>query len=325
MTSLSHILARRIGNPGSCDLIPPRQKIVVRMKGGLGNQLFIYAFARGLQLRTQVKLEFDLHSGFVRDSYKQRFWLKPFRGEVAVGGAWDSYRHPLGELRRKVVKQMNERLPLQLRRYVLDPEKDYRPEIANIIPDGLVYFDGYWESHRYFEDCEPLLRQELDMEAPAEPYNLHLAEFISGCEAIAVHARRLKSVPNSPGAKPNELHPQLTLDYYHQAVARIAGTCRNPRVFCFSDYPDWFQQHFKLGLPTTYIRYNHAGGDSASWKDLWLMRQCQHFVVANSSFSWWGAWLANRSGKKVIYPQPTSWNWVRNADMMPVSWEGRPA
>ena len=300
-------------------------KIIAQFKGGVGNQLFIYAFARSLQVRVGAELEFDLHSGFKSDRYRQKFWLLPFRLNIAGTCAWESFDHPFGKLRRKFVRFSEARRPLIHRRYIIDPGTYYNAAIANLDSDDVVYFDGYWESFRYFEDHESLLHAELQMEAPRERENLELAASIGECDAIAVHARRLKGVPNVSGARPNAEHPQLSLDYYLGAVEEIARHCRNPRVFCFSDYPEWFLEHFKPSVPVTFVAHNHHGGDASSWKDLWLMRQCRHFVIANSSFSWWGAWLAESPDKIVIYPEPVSWTWIRNMDMMPAGWRGQPA
>lgn len=299
-----------------------KMKIITRLKGGLGNQLFIYAFARALRARVGAELLFDLQSGFLRDRFQQRYWLAPFLVTVAAANTWESYVGGCGRIRRKIAQYTSVHRPLTRRGYVQEPDKCFCSEIANLNRDGTVYIDGHWESFRYFEDYESLLRAELTMQVPADRENERTAESIDSCDAIMVHARRLKGVPNAPGAKPDELHPQLSLDYYHRAVELISGRCRDPRIFCFSDYPAWFVEHFRPPMPVTYVTHNGAGGDATSWKDLWLMRRCRHFVIANSTFSWWGAWLAENASKMVVYPDPRGLVWRRNRDMMPWNWIG---
>jgi hypothetical protein len=123
--------------------------------------------------------------------------------------------------------------------------------------------------------------------------------------------------------------PRFQVGFRRAAIA-LREFCRElperREVFLLSLFLfPWAQirDRLRVAVPVTFVTHNF--GDERSYEDLWLMTRCRHFVLANSSFSWWGAWLSTRAGKRVIYPQPVSWTWVRNADMMPEAWEGRPA
>jgi hypothetical protein len=296
-----------------------RPTIVARLMGGLGNQLFIYAAARALALRNNAVLRFDLVSGFERDFYKQRNQLGHFDARVTPAVRHECMAGLAGRLRRKWNLKRNRNRPAARRDYVTDPIYHFSQEVCSSPVTRNIYLDGFWESWRYFADCEDQIRHNLRMEDPTEPENISLAEEIDACDAICIHGRRLKGVANSPSAKPREVQPQISAQYYERAIASLAADLRNPKVFCFADYADWWQSNLRIDVPAKFVGHNR--GDHNSWKDLWLMRRCRRFAIATSTFSWWAAWLSDAADKRVIYPEPTAWKWIRNADMMPPEWE----
>lgn len=281
--------------------------------------MFIYAAARALALRRQVPLLLDTISGFRGDSYRRRLQLHHFSLELPTANWWQRlwfsnrvFRYYAREKARTGA----------LTAYCVDPEDHYVPAIASHPLQGAVHLDGYWQSERYFSDTADHIRADFTIKSPLSPATLHLGSEIDDCDAICVHARRLHGRP-AGSTTPLATHPQVDMCYYEKAIAELSRGMAAPRVYCFSDLPDFFREHLRPRIPVTFVTHNT--GDERSYEDLWLMTRCRHFVLANSSFSWWGAWLSTRPGKRVIYPQPVSWEWVRNSDMMPATWEGRPA
>lgn len=293
---------------------------IIRIKGGLGNQLFIYAFGRSLALQTGGAVAFDLVSGFRRDPYKQRYSLEQFHVQSQPATRYECYDDVAGLIRRRVDRWAGRRGWNLGTRYVVDREDRFAPELTKITGAKQAYFDGYWQSPRYFESTEAALRAELQMEAPADAENRMLAHRMATCDAIAVHARRLRgqvelSVPTD-GALPTT---SLPLEYYRAAVDQLVRHATRPEIFCFADYPEWFSNLGCPDVPVTVVTHNRGYGNS--WKDFWLMRQCRFHVIADSTFSWWSAWLSERPGKRVVAPKLERWSWTANRDMLPSHWQ----
>lgn len=269
-------------------------KIIPRIFGGLGNQLFCYAAARRLVLLNHAELVLDDMSGFVRDhEYQRRYQLDHFN--IPCRKATPAERlEPLSRVRRYLRRAMNGRLPFEDRSYIQQEGIDFDPRLLTVKPRGTVYLEGYWQSEQYFKDVESSIREELTIIPPKDEINRAMAERIRGCQAVAVHMRFFDApqelgVNNAPG------------DYYARAVARMELLAPDAHFFVFSDQPA--AARARIPLPEDRITLvSHNQGDENACADLWLMTQCQHFIIANSTFSWWGAWLAGHAGKQVIAP-----------------------
>ena len=269
-------------------------KIIPRIFGGLGNQLFCYAAARRLALVNNAELVLDDVSGFVRDhDYQRRYQLDHFN--IPCRKATPVERlEPLSRVRRFLKRAMSRRLPFEERSYIQQEGIDFDPRLLVVKPRGTVYLAGYWQSEQYFKDVEPAIREELRIIPPTDEINRAMAERIRGCLAVVVHVRffdapQEQGMNNAPG------------DYYAHAVARMESLAPDAHYFIFSDQPAAARD--RIPLPEDRITLvSHNQGDENAYADLWLMTQCQHFIIANSTFSWWGAWLAANPAKQIIAP-----------------------
>ena len=272
----------------------PKTKIIPRILGGLGNQLFCYAAARRLALVTNAELVIDDVSGFMFDhEYQRRYQLDHFN--IPCRKATPAERlEPFSRVRRYLKRATNRRLPFEKLNFIQQEGVDFDPRLLNITPRGTVYLQGYWQSEQYFKDVEPALRKELCIIPPKDEINLAMAERIRGCLAVAVHVRFFDSthelgVNNAP------------IDYYARAVHMMESLAPDAHYFLFSDQPALVRD--RIPLPVDRITLvSHNQSDESACADLWLMTKCQHFIIANSTFSWWGAWLAECAGKRVIAP-----------------------
>ncbi len=267
---------------------------VVRMKGGLGNQLFRYAAARRLALANDTELVIDHVSGFVRDRrYRRTYQLDHFR--IPCRKATPAERlEPMGRLRRAILRSRSEGKPLDQRRYVKQQKLGFDERILALRMTGYRYLDGLWESERYFSDVADTIRRDLEIIPPADPENRRLADEIRGSLAVAVHLRWLHGHGDDSY--------RLSRAYYRRAVARMEARLGSPHYFVFSDSPE--SARAVLELPERRVTFvSHNRGDDLAYADLWLMAQCRHFVIANSTFSWWGAWLAGRPDPIVLAPE----------------------
>jgi hypothetical protein len=290
--------------------------ILVRFQGGLGNQLFQYAAARRLAVyhHTRLKLDvswfrtippgmtprtYDLGHFNIQQSFATPGDIAAFRPQTA---------HKIRQFFLRAVST------LDLRRWVVFKETQlgvYNPNILKT-PKS-VYLVGYWQSERYFKDIEPLLRREFTFKTAQDAKNTQTASLIQSVQAVSVHIRRGDYVADP---RTHEYHGLVPLEYYHVAADKIAHAVTDPRFFVFSDEPEWAQEHLKLNYPITFMMHN---GQGKHYEDLRLMSLCKHHIIANSSFSWWGAWLSINPDKLVF--APTRWfNQLDTQDLIPETW-----
>lgn len=267
-------------------------KIICRIKGGLGNQLFCYAAARRLALVNNTELVIDDVTGFARDrQFVRQYMLDHFH--IPCRKATPAERlEPFERYRRGLLKLLSRKLPFAKRPYVEQEGFDYEERLLALRVNRDLYVDGLWQSERYFKDVEQTIREDLRIIPPTDELNQRMAEKIIACNAVALHVRWF----NAPGSK--SIH-NLAVDYYHRAIALMKEKVNAPHFFLFSDEPE--AARVLLDLPESRVTFvSHNMGDENAYADLWLMTQCKHFITANSTFSWWGAWLAESSDKIVV-------------------------
>jgi hypothetical protein len=162
-----------------------------------------------------------------------------------------------------------------------------------------VYLDGLWQNEGYFKDAEDVIRQDLAIKPPNDPPNRSVAAQIESCHCpVALHVRWFDD-PHASSQRHN-----VSVDYYERALARVRAEIEKPHFFLFSDNPSAATARLPLMKDSCTVVAHNVGLENA-YADLWLMNKCRHFIMANSTFSWWGAWLSSpHAGKLVIAPDP---------------------
>jgi hypothetical protein len=182
------------------------------------------------------------------------------------------------------------------------------------LPDN-VCLEGFWQSEKYFLDIRDILHKEFTLRNALEGGDLQLAERIQACNSVSLHFRRGDYLSNPHAARH---HGTCGPDYYGRAVRYIGEKVTSPHLFVFSDDPEWTRANMKYDLPTTFVSGVDPTGDG---RDLTLMSMCRHHIIANSSFSWWGAWLGDDPGKTVIAPLRWFADPAQDAsDIIPLGW-----
>lgn len=271
-----------------------RSKIIARVFGGIGNQLFIYAATRRLALVNEAELVLDDVSGFVRDhAYQRNYQLDHFHIPCRMATPAERLE-PFARARRWLRRRWNSRLPFARRTYIQQDGIDFDPRLLDLKPRGTLYLEGYWQSEDYFKDVEPTIRQELRIRPPSDAINQAMAARLRKHTAVGVHVRFFDE-PQAPGIN------NASDDYYERAVAEMERRVPGAHYYLFSDRPE--AARARIPLPDGRMTaVDHNRGDDAAYADLWLMSQCRHFIIANSTFSWWGAWLSSLPVKHVIAP-----------------------
>jgi hypothetical protein len=258
--------------------------IIVRLIGGLGNQLFQYAIARRMSIETRQPFKLDL-TAYQADPLRA-YSLRPFNTCQDVATPDEIRRaKPSGFLQRL---RYSKRWIRESTPYVYDPDV--------MQARGDVYLEGYWANEAYFKPIESTIRQEFTVTRELEGENLAAARAIASTTSVCLHVRR-GDYATDPATE--RFHGLAPLAYYEQAVGRLTQTVTDPHFFVFSDDPAWVREHLRLTRPATYMTHNGADKD---YEDLRLMASCRHHIIANSSFSWWGAWLARSPEQIVIAP-----------------------
>lgn len=272
--------------------------VIVRLMGGLGNQLFQYAFGRALALRNGVPLCLDSLSGFPRDPYRRQFELDGFPIAKHCEPVSALVRLPLSRWRRQWWHAVAACKPLARRHYVRERSlTTWDPDVANTRIRRPTYFDGYWQHEEYFRDARQQLLHDLTIAPAIGRKAAAIAEGIDRHRAVCIHVRCLRR--NAAG---NHDDPRLDIDagYYERAVDMVRQRIDSPSFVVFSDHPSWVQAQRLLPPSGEFLQND---GSRTVHEDIWLMSQFRNFIVGNSTFSWWGAWLSQSEDKYVVAPR----------------------
>ncbi len=293
--------------------------VITRLIGGLGNQMFQYATGRALALRGRAALKLDV-TGFAAVGAHTKRWDELDSFSIQGGAASDADLARFG----RTGKPRSPRLDRVLRLLRIgrpdgawpiyrEPHFHFDPAVPELRPP--VYLDGYWQSERYFSDIAGVLRQEFTAKAPLDRENAALAEAIDAVNAVSLHVRRGDYVGDPTT---NRFHGICSPDYYQRAVDYITARAGGPHLFVFSDDRQWTRANLRFAAPTTFVG---ANSPDCGYRDMQLMARCRHHIVANSSFSWWGAWL-NPSPEKIVVAPSRWFNQARSdtRDLIPEDW-----
>ena len=288
--------------------------IITQLIGGLGNQMFQYAAGRALSLRNHSTLALDI-SGFEKYELHQGFELQRVFSHTFEIASKADVRKVLGWQFPVIIRRIVSRRPFASfcrERFVVEPHFYYWPGINKLAKD--CYLSGYWQSEKYFSDVASQIRADFTFQLPLENKNAELAKQINQVSAVSLHVRR-GDYANNP--KTTATHGLCSLDYYRAAIRHVSDRIEQPYFFIFSDDIGWVKDNLKMDFPCQYVDHNQG---AESYNDMRLMSMCKHHIIANSSFSWWGAWLNPNVEKTVIAPKLWFANATNTQDLIPQSW-----
>jgi hypothetical protein len=285
---------------------------IVRITSGLGNQLFQYAFYKALKAK-QPDTKMDIsefkyrkhHYGF---ELEKIFHIAPdYASKDECNFLADVSKDWVSEFRRKY---LHFHLPAHGKLIKEDAiGTSFHPELLST-SNG--YFWGYWQTEKYFADVAQALHEELVFTQLSDTKNIETVALMENHESVSIHIRRGDYVKKR---RMDICGSVCSPDYYKKAIDQIFDKVDDPYFFIFSDDLEWAKENFNL--PNSFFIDNNRGTDS--YKDMQLMSLCKHNIIANSSFSWWGAWLGQYDKKIVLAPGI----WFRNdplPDIVPDNW-----
>jgi hypothetical protein len=285
-------------------------KLTVRIFGGIGNQLFCYAAARRLSIVNNCELIVDHVTGFEGDPYNRVYQLDHFNINCKKATALQRLE-PFSKLQRHVRRKVN----LGKVDYVFQEGSSFSDRLIDFKIKRNTYIEGYWQSEKYFIDTMDTIRKDLLIKPPTNKENIAMASEILKRNSVAIHFRFF----DNPSSEINVNN--LTMEYYNKAISAIELKKSNLHYYIFSDQPNEVSKYIDLNR-SQFTIVAHNIGDSNAYADLWLMSLCSNFIIANSTFSWWGAWLSNNPNKLVYAPNIkksgiTSWGFI---GLIPDNW-----
>jgi hypothetical protein len=289
--------------------------VIVQLMGGLGNQMFQYAAGRALAVRNNAELYVDANSGFARDKVYRRTFelgLMPIAAERAGLGKQAPYW--LEKVRGRMTRACTD--VIQGRAWgtlIREASPTFQPRIPAFNNFDKAWMYGYWQCERYFLDCADLISRELVPPAPEDAKFLAMAEKMSSCNSVAVGVRLFEEVPGTSKSGVGGVTPA---EFYKLTAQRLSQEINDLVFFVFCTTRSPALEKIELPGPAHYI--THDNGFEGAISRLWLISRCRHHILSNSSFYWWGAWLAERkySNARII----ASDRFV-NKDCVPGRWK----
>lgn len=263
------------------------RSLIAIIKGGLGNQLFGYAAARTLARREQRQLFLDDSSGFLRDGYGRSFRLDRFPIAARPAPPGLSPGDPKCP-RHRWLRTLDKLLPPPWKCYLKESPGHGPAQLAAFHSRRrVVHLAGYWQDEACFDQAAEILRREL--QPPPSGRDGLEGELRAG-DSVFLHVRRIR------------YSPRLAASYYQDSISAAREMLPSPRFEVFGDDPVWARDHLDFGRSP--VRFHDPAGDELI--DFRLMTRCRHAIVANSSFSWWAAWLQD-PGHHVWFPENPGW------------------
>ena len=285
-----------------------RSKMRVHLMGGLGNQLFIYAAAWAFSRRRNIDMAIDSVSAFASDrTYRREYLLDQFSITAPLASTGEQFTGRWSRLVWRMMIEL-ERRGLAGDAWAIVHEKTPSTRYTA----RTLHFFGYWQSENYFAEYAEAVRREFRLTAPLPPENAaELAAIQGQPEAVMVGIRRFNDRPDPA------VGYTTPPEFYAAAFAEIARRVPRAHVFFVTEDPAWVAQHVRCPLPHTLV--THKDANRRAYENLALMQACRHFVIGNSTYHWWGAWLGEKPGSLVLadarfareYPGYYSERWQR--------------
>lgn len=290
--------------------------IIVQLNGGLGNQMFQYALGRSLSIERKDKLYLDtwVYRHLTSIDTKREYELDSF---LLVARTCPSIVCNICNVYLRTANKLKQYINLSfpyLPNYILEQSNLFDPHIFELKKN--IYLSGYWQSEKYFIKHRKIILGDFSSRSsPISTKNAQLEKDIKKHQSVSIHIRRTDYLTNENA---NKFHGVCGLNYYRKSMKYIEKKVTSPVYYVFSDDPDWVRLNIKSKHKVVYITHNQ-GKDAH--EDIRLMSQCQHNIIANSSFSWWGAWLNSHRNKMVISPK----RWFNSSltdtsDLIPQNW-----
>lgn len=287
--------------------------IIINILGGLGNQMFQYAFGYAISKKKNEVLKLDINSF---ETYTLReYELKLFNIETLLASKEEveKIKFKNENIIEKLFRVIRKKVKKTSKQYYKEPHFNFDNNVYNTQSD--TYLEGYWQSEEYFKEFRRELLEIFTLKNTLHAQSLEYEQKIVSTKSVSLHIRRGDYVTN---LQTNSIHGTCSMEYYKNSVVQINKIIEKPQFFVFSDDLDWVKENFNFIDEMILVELNNEIPDH---EEMHLMSKCKHNIIANSSFSWWGAWLNQNPNKIVI--APSQWfndSKIDSRDLIPQSW-----
>jgi hypothetical protein len=274
--------------------------IIIQISEGLGNQLFCYAAARGLSLKNNVPLYLDTHSQYRVNHYDRKYLLDNYYIKGTKLDKATTFVGNIGHLLWKI-KAFKKNFNI----FYFEQKNQFDQGLLSKQISGIIYLFGYWQHEEYFKDYSDEIRNDLKRKNEPSEDSKAVARKIKAVTSVSVHVRSYREVDGKR---------RISKDYFEKAMEYVSKRVENPVFFIFSDDHQWVSENLLINGVSVPVAVNKYLGNTGALDDLWLMSLCEHHILSSSSFSWWGAWLANKEDGIVVLPENS--DLVRNGTFL---------
>ena len=272
--------------------------IATTIWGGLGNQMFVYAMARAMALRNNTEMTFNLHHGFDTDfQFHRKLELGNLNVNWGVKNSIATFDFEGARYFRFISRKIGRNIIAPWYEFCKEKEPAYfQTELVSERYKN-IYLEGYWQCEKYFSDFKNEIRKDFEIIVPIrEAVKVELSSMLNETDNLVfIGIRRYQECLTTRTGM------VLEEDYYNKAIQIMESKLDNPTFVVFTQQPDWAKEHLVAKNPIKYAMPKE--GEQSSIEDMYLMRNCRHAIISNSSFYWWGAWLREFNDGIVICPQ----------------------
>lgn len=263
--------------------------IITKIHGGLGNQMFQYAIAKAIAKKREDAYKVDI--SFYPNQTLRKYQLSFFNIKESIA-TLDEVNNLKGK--DNLISKIRKKLKVEKQSYYLEKIFSVYDKTVFKYKDNL-YLDGYWQNEKYFLDIREDLIKEFTLKNEISDFAKKYLKKINYLDSVSIHIRRGDYIANQ---HTNSVHGVCNIEYYKNAIEYINNIIKNPNYFIFSDDIVWCKENFDFLKNKIFV-----DDTKSEFEDLELMKNCKHNIIANSTFSWWSAWLNNNDGKVIIAPK----------------------
>jgi len=293
--------------------------VIINLFGGLGNQMFQYAVGRNMSILLNTELTYQYNYNRIRKDFNPNDIIAIYNVfNIRARELTSIEQKNLTSKKIKFIASKILNFNIENRKYFINrvDENSFNFDPDVLKKKGNILLNGYWQTEKYFESHKDIIRDDFTFKIPFNEESKIIANKIINTNSVSIHIRGQDYINRLNTSK---THNVCNMEYYQRAIDEIMNSLVDPYFFIFSDDYEYAKSIISFNIPHEIVNINKW--NDSPYDDMRLMSICKHNIIANSSFSWWGAWLNNNKDKIIISPKTwTNENFLNAKDIIPKNW-----